>query len=68
MAQLKVGYTELQAGRLVQKIDRQVEKVCEEIARLEALVPDSYTRTEYLQGQIRGRGMEMVGVVRRRQR
>lgn len=64
-----IGYTELQADRLMGRIDAQAAKVCDELVRLQRLVPDTHDdRTSYLQGQVHSAAMELKEVVRRRKR
>lgn len=72
MTPKRMFYTDLQAEKLLTKIDKQAAKVCAEIAKLEEIVekhiPDGFTRTEWLQKVIQDRAGELRGGVLSRRR
>ena len=65
---MKTGYTDKQAERLMQKIETQAARACDEIASLHAIVPDTLVSPSYLQGEVIARSRQLQDIVRRRRR
>lgn len=64
----KVGYTELQAERLMHKIDVQAAKVCDELTALHGLVTDHGYDAAYIHEEVHTRARQLQDIVRRRKR
>jgi len=62
------GYTEKQADRIIERIDRQTAKACEEVARLFAGVTDHAYTPDAIQSDIKVRAAMLKDIVRRRRR